>query len=100
MRQKRPTLADVARLAGLSPTAASQILNGTPETRFSEDSHRRVLAAAAELGYRPNMGARALRTDRSLTIGFISDVVATTRFASGLILVSVSGDPTSAEMPG
>ncbi len=34
MRQKRPTLADVARLAGLSPTAASQILNGTPETRF------------------------------------------------------------------
>ncbi len=85
MRQKRPTLADVARLAGLSPTAASQILNGTPETRFSEDSHRRVLAAAAELGYRPNMGARALRTDRSLTIGFISDVVATTRFASGLI---------------
>ncbi len=85
MRQKRPTLADVARLAGLSPTAASQSLYGTPETRFSEDSHRRVLAAAAELGYRPNMGARALRTDRSLTIGFISDVVATTRFASGLI---------------
>jgi LacI family transcriptional regulator len=85
MRQKRPTLADVARLAGLSPTAASQILNGKPETRFSKDSHRRVLAAAAELGYRPNMGARALRTDRSLTIGFISDVVATTRFASGLI---------------
>jgi LacI family transcriptional regulator len=82
---KRATLADVARLAGISPTTASLILNGKPDTRFSADAHRRVHEAVAQLGYRPNMGARALRTDRSLTIGFISDVVATTRFASGLI---------------
>ncbi|MEA9985625.1 MULTISPECIES: LacI family DNA-binding transcriptional regulator [Subtercola] len=85
MASKRATLADVARLAGLSPTTASLILNGKPNTRFSADAHRRVHDAVAQLGYRPNMGARALRTDRSLTIGFISDVVATTRFASGLI---------------
>lgn len=85
MASKRATLADVARLAGLSPTTASLILNGKPDTRFSADAHRRVHDAVAQLGYRPNMGARALRTDRSLTIGFISDVVATTRFASGLI---------------
>ncbi len=82
---KRATLADVARLAGLSPTAASLILNGKPDTRFSAEAHARVHAAAAELGYRPNIGARALRTDRTLSIAFISDVVATTRFASGLI---------------
>jgi LacI family transcriptional regulator len=82
---KRATLADVARLAGLSPTTASLILNGKPDTRFSADAHRRIHDAVAQLGYRPNMGARALRTDRSMTIGFISDVVATTRFASGLI---------------
>jgi LacI family transcriptional regulator len=37
------------------------------------------------LGYRPNIAARALRTDKSRTIAFISDYVATTRFASGLI---------------
>ncbi|CAD6001537.1 LacI family DNA-binding transcriptional regulator [Agreia sp. COWG] len=85
MASKRATLADVARLAGLSSTTASLILNGKPDTRFSADAHRRVHDAVAQLGYRPNMGARALRTDRSLTIGFISDVVATTRFASGLI---------------
>lgn len=85
MTAKRATLADVARAAGLSPTTASQILNGTPNGRFSDDSRRRVQAAAAALNYRPNMGARALRTDKSLTIGFVSDVVATTRFASGLI---------------
>ncbi|GMA94961.1 hypothetical protein GCM10025881_17850 [Pseudolysinimonas kribbensis] len=85
MTVKRVTLADVARRAGVSPTAASMILNGKPDTRLSADAHARVNAAARDLGYRPNIGARALRTDRTYTIGFISDVVATTRFASGLI---------------
>jgi len=82
---KRVTLADVARLAGLSQTAASMILNGRTDTRLSQDAHDRVNAAAQQLGYRPNVAARGLRTDKTLTIGFISDVVATTRFASGLI---------------
>jgi len=82
---KRATLADVARLAGLSPTAASMILNGRPNTRLSQDAHDRVFAAAEALGYRPNVAARGLRTDKTSTIAFISDVVATTRFASGLI---------------
>lgn len=85
MAVKRATLADVARLAGLSPTAASMILNGRPDTRLSQNAHDRVNAAAQQLGYRPNIAARGLRTDKTLTIGFISDVVATTRFASGLI---------------
>jgi LacI family transcriptional regulator len=85
MAVKRVTLADVARRAGVSPTAASMILNGKPDTRLSPGAHARVNAAARDLGYRPNVGARALRTDRTYTIGFISDVVATTRFASGLI---------------
>jgi LacI family transcriptional regulator len=44
-----------------------------------------VHAAAAQLGYRPNIAARALRTDKTRTIAFISDYVATTRYASGLI---------------
>lgn len=85
MHKKRVTLADVARLAGLSTTAASMILTGRPDTRLSADAHAKVHAAAASLGYRPNAAARALRTDKSRTIAFISDYVATTRFASGLI---------------
>lgn len=85
MQKKRVTLADVARLAGLSTTAASMILTGRPDTRLSADAHAKVHAAAASLGYRPNAAARALRTDKSRTIAFISDYVATTRFASGLI---------------
>ncbi|GAA1996729.1 LacI family DNA-binding transcriptional regulator [Microbacterium pumilum] len=85
MSGKRATLADVARLSGMSITAASMILNGRPDTRLSQDAHDRVNAAAQALGYRPNVAARGLRTDKTLTIGFISDLVATTRFASGLI---------------
>jgi LacI family transcriptional regulator len=37
------------------------------------------------LGYRPNLAAKALRTDKTHTIAFISDYVATTRYANGLI---------------
>lgn len=85
LHKKRVTLADVARLAGLSTTAASMILTGKPDTRLSADAHAKVHAAAASLGYRPNVAARSLRTDRSRSIAFISDYVATTRFASGLI---------------
>lgn len=91
MATRRATLADVARLAGLSPTSASMILNGRPNTRLSQEAHDRVIAAARELGYRPNVAARGLRTEKTLTIGFITDVVATTRFASGLIRGALQG---------
>lgn len=90
MTRKRVTLADVARRAGLSTTAASLILNGRPDTRLSQEAHDRVHAAARELGYRPNVAARGLRTDKTHTIGFVSDLVATTRFASGLITGALS----------
>jgi LacI family transcriptional regulator len=85
MSRSRATLADVARLAGLSKTTASMVLNGREGTRLSADAHRRVFAAAAELGYRPNVAARSLRTQKSSTFAFISDIVATTRFAGDMI---------------
>src|SRR3989454_7172841 len=83
MTQRRVTLADVARRAGLSTTAASRVLNGREGTRLSDDARRRVLAAAEELGYRPNVAARSLRLHKTATIALISDTVATTRFAGG-----------------
>jgi LacI family transcriptional regulator len=65
------TLKDVARLARVHPATASRALN--PETRLlvSEETARRVLAAAADLGYRPNTVARSLRTRRSHTVGVL-----------------------------
>ncbi|WP_127557100.1 LacI family DNA-binding transcriptional regulator [Saccharospirillum alexandrii] len=85
MSKKRVTLADVARLAGLSTSAASMILTGRPDTRLSPEAHAKVHEAAATLGYRPNMAARALRTDKTRTLAFISDHIATTRYGNGLI---------------
>jgi LacI family transcriptional regulator len=65
------TLKDVARRAGVHPATASRALN--PETRLlvSEATAGRVLAAAGELGYRPNAVARSLRTRRSHTVGVL-----------------------------
>ncbi|MGO8957493.1 MAG: LacI family DNA-binding transcriptional regulator [Streptosporangiaceae bacterium] len=71
MPEPAVTLKDVARRAGVHSATASRALN--PDTRLlvSEDTARRVLAAAAELGYRPNTVARSLRTRRSHSIGVL-----------------------------
>ena len=86
MSRKRVTLADVARRAGVSQTAASFVLSGRrEEMRISADVEARVLRAAQEAGYRPNIVSRGLRTGTTQTIGFVSDTVATTPFAGHLI---------------
>jgi LacI family transcriptional regulator len=83
---RRATLADVARLAGVSGTTVSYILNGrAEEMRISQRTTRRVLDAVAELGYRPNRSARSLRTRTTKTIGVISDFVASGMFASRML---------------
>lgn len=83
---KRVTLADVASRAGVSSTAASFVLTGRrEEMRISTEAEDRVLRAARDLGYRPNIVSRSLRTGTTHTIGFISDTVATTPFAGDLI---------------
>ena len=83
---KRVTLADVARRAGVSPTAASFVLTGRrEEMRISTEVEGRVLQAAEDLAYRPNIVSRSLRTGTTHTVGFISDTVAATPFAGNLI---------------
>ncbi|GAA5046832.1 LacI family transcriptional regulator [Thermocatellispora tengchongensis] len=62
---------DVARLAGTSPAVVSYVINNGPRP-VSESTRSRVLAAVAELGYRPNAVARSLRSRRTWTIGVIS----------------------------
>lgn len=82
---KRPTLADVAARSGLSKTAVSLVLNDRPGSRLSPDAIARIHEAARELNYRPNPAARSLRMGTTGTIGFISDEVTITRFASAMI---------------
>lgn len=82
--QKRTTLADVAALAQVSPTAVSLVLNERP-TRLSSDAVGRIRAAAKQLDYRPNPAARSLRVGKTQTVGFLSDDVTVTRYASAMI---------------
>lgn len=82
---RRPTLADVAERSGMSKAAVSMILNEKPGARLSAEATERVRAAAAELGYRPNPAAQSLRLGKTRTIGFISDQVTITRYASAMI---------------
>ena len=79
---RRVTLAEVARLAGVSQTTASFVLTGRgEEMRISGQAVARVLAAVQETGYRPNAVSRSLRTGTTNSIAFVSDTVATTPFA-------------------
>ena len=82
---RRVTMADVAERAGVSKTAVSLVLNDRPGSRLSAEVADRVRAAAAELDYRPNPAARTLRNGTSQTVGFISDEVTITRYASAMI---------------
>ncbi|MET8980081.1 LacI family DNA-binding transcriptional regulator [Streptomyces sp. NPDC004539] len=85
MSRRRVTMTDVARLAGVSPTTASFVLAGRRDMRISGDAEERVRRAARELGYRPNLTARGLRTSVTRTIALISDTIATTQFAGEVI---------------
>lgn len=66
---RRPTIADIAAHAGVSPTAVSFALNDRPG--ISDRTRDRILAAVAELGWRPNVAARALGGRRADTVGLV-----------------------------
>lgn len=66
----RPVMADVARLAGVSHQTVSRVLNGHPNV--SPATKANVLAAIRDLGYRPNIAARALVTGKTNVLGVIS----------------------------
>lgn len=86
MSPRRVTLADVAKQAGVSTTTASLVLSGrSREVRISPGVEQRVLKAADELQYRPNIVSVGLRTGTTRTIGFVSDTVATSRLAGDMI---------------
>jgi LacI family transcriptional regulator len=67
-----PTMCDVARLASVSQTTVSFVINNTPNAGISEGTRERVWAAVEQLGYRPNVVARSLKTNRTETIGVIA----------------------------
>jgi LacI family transcriptional regulator len=75
---------DVARIAGVSVATASLALNGRPGV--AEETRRRAVAAAEQLGYRANPQAQALRRGRTTTYGFV-----VRNFANPFFLEVLSG---------
>jgi LacI family transcriptional regulator len=82
---RRPTMADVGRLAGVSATTVSFVINASPGEAIRPETRQRVLDAVEQLGYRPNRAAQGLRTRRTSTIGFITDEVAVEYFVGQII---------------
>jgi DNA-binding LacI/PurR family transcriptional regulator len=68
-RSLRPTIADVARRAGVSRAAVSFAINGRPGV--ADETRARILRAADELGWRPSVSARALTRAQAGAIGLV-----------------------------
>lgn len=54
----------------------SRVLNDSPATRATTETRERIIRAAADLGYRPNCAARALKLARSNTIALVTPALA------------------------
>ena len=87
VRQRSPrraaTLTDVARRAGVSVATASKALNARDEV--AAETRRRVMEAAQELSFQPNVLARGLISGRTRTVGLLTDDLAG-RFAIPVML--------------
>jgi DNA-binding LacI/PurR family transcriptional regulator len=71
-----PTMHDVAKLAGVSQSTVSRVLNATSShIPISDETRKRILDAVDKLDYQPNMIARSLRTQRTQMIAvMIGDI--------------------------
>ena len=77
-----PTLADVARLAGVSTASISRALN-EPD-KVAEATRKKIETAIETLGYTPHFGGRALASRRTNTVGAVIPSMANAMFANGL----------------
>jgi LacI family transcriptional regulator len=65
------TSKDVARLAGVSRSTVSLVLNKVSNVKIAQETKEKVWKAAQELNYRPNVLAQSLKTNRSKIIGLL-----------------------------
>lgn len=77
------TMKDIARKCGVSVSTVSRVLSGNE--LISPDTSRLVMKAAESLGYRPDVTARTLKTNRSDMIGILFDSHLTHPYFSGVI---------------
>lgn len=66
------TLSELAKAAGVSVSTVSRALNDTNHP-VNEETRQHIQTLAQQLGYRPNMVARSLKTEQTYTVGIIVD---------------------------
>src|SRR5580765_4856405 len=80
---RKATSKHVAERAGVSRAAVSLVLNGRGDGNIAPAKQEAIRLAARELRYTPNSAARSLRSQRTHTIGLVTDAIATTAFGGG-----------------
>jgi len=97
--KRKPSLKDVAKLAGVSISAASKILNKTQNPfSFGEETKAKVQEAAKKLGYKPNSFARAMLTGKTGNIAVVVNDFARFRGINSFILSALSDEVQANEM--
>ncbi len=87
--QKKPTIRDVARLAGVSYGNSLRYLNGN--THVSQDAAERIAAAITKSQYTPNNAARSLAQRRTLTVALIIQVESNETIAQASMSRAMAG---------
>lgn len=85
-KQRRVTMKDVAKLAGVSQPTVSFVLNDRRDISVADETRARVLQAARDLNFQPNQAARALRSNKSYTIGVIANRIVSEPYAGQIVL--------------
>jgi DNA-binding LacI/PurR family transcriptional regulator len=97
---KRTTASDVAQLAGVSRTTVSFVLNDVPGMRISPETRQRVLDAARELDYQPNISARRLVTGQTRILAYVERQAAEAAFSDAFFPLALRGVHDAASKHG
>ncbi|WP_288529632.1 LacI family DNA-binding transcriptional regulator [uncultured Secundilactobacillus sp.] len=76
----KPTIKAVAKRAGVSEATVSRAMNGSPLVK--PETKQRIESIIHEMGYRPNILARSMRTNQSKTIGVVISSVTNAFFTA------------------
>jgi DNA-binding LacI/PurR family transcriptional regulator len=96
--RERSTSYDVARVAKVSRTTVSLVLNNVPGVRINEATRQRVIAAAQQLNYTPNISGRKLASGKSYTLGLVLRQNPDQIFADMFLLKVLLGVEKAAEV--
>ncbi len=100
MSTRRPTSHDVARLAGVSRTTVSFVLNNVPGVSISEATRQRVQEAARQLNYHPDSAGRKLASGKACAMGLVLRQNPEQVFADAFLVQVVLGVEQAAAQQG